>query len=588
MAENYRGFDLNTAGDRAWANRENSFHKAIIDAILDRDSADISVDTTNFDGNLSSADDTIQKAFETLNNLSTGSSAAALPTNTSNFNNLLSAADNTAQKAFDTIDDAFGSPSGIAKLDANGLLDASQYPHEFFNVLSNGVVSGGELSINIDTSKYDISDGEGMIVDNWTDPLNPTFTSVTWSGLTAQVPTYIATHDTSFVAIDSNGDVVNYNTFPDNELRRDVIFLGKLVHRDNVNITIANTQPDHILSPLSQTRDLFGAVNLINIEGNVISANGANLNINKSAGKLFGNGINYAISSKDPHTRTYPAATPATLRYFTQAEGSEEAGTTTVQEGFYDNAGTKTAVPNKNWTSQRIFLFASGKIAVQYGQKLYGSRAEALAGVQNDPFIKNSDIEQNAILIGILLVEESATNLSNLDQARFLTVSKFGESVGASAGTSVSTLQNAYDNSETPEIVLDDTRGALTLNNGVRAASSNVLEIEDENDALTAYIKSDGTSNIIQLSTVTTTTIDYNASIGEVVLADSTSTNVTVTLPANPVAGAKIVVKKIASPNLVIVDTAGTETIDGDTTWTIQYAFSTMQLVSNGTNWYIV
>lgn len=61
------------------------------------------LDTTNFTQNLSSADDTMQKAFETLDKLSLN--ASNMIVNTDNFDGILSSADDTVQKALDTIDD---------------------------------------------------------------------------------------------------------------------------------------------------------------------------------------------------------------------------------------------------------------------------------------------------------------------------------------------------------------------------------------------------------------------------------------------------------------------------------------------------
>jgi hypothetical protein len=58
--------------------------------------SDISTVTTNFNKNLSIADTTVQKALDTLDNLTiTGEdSASAISTYTLNFNNNLSSADN--------------------------------------------------------------------------------------------------------------------------------------------------------------------------------------------------------------------------------------------------------------------------------------------------------------------------------------------------------------------------------------------------------------------------------------------------------------------------------------------------------------
>ena len=48
--------------------------------------------------------------------------------------------------------------------------------------------------------------------------------------------------------------------------------------------------------------------------------------------------------------------------------------------------------------------------------------------------------------------------------------------VGAASGTSVSTLQQAYDNSLSPEILTDATRGALSIKRGSGADTDTVIE----------------------------------------------------------------------------------------------------------------
>jgi hypothetical protein len=65
----------------------------------------VTVSTTNFAGNLSSAENTVQKALDKIDDLVLGGSAANVSLVTSGFNGRLSATENTVQKAFDKIDD---------------------------------------------------------------------------------------------------------------------------------------------------------------------------------------------------------------------------------------------------------------------------------------------------------------------------------------------------------------------------------------------------------------------------------------------------------------------------------------------------
>ncbi len=56
-----------------------------------------------------------------------------------------------------------------------------------------------------------------------------------------------------------------------------------------------------MLSPLSQLRDMFTPINLIN-GGIYASPNGVNLSFNTSAGYLYGLGINFANDTLSPNS----------------------------------------------------------------------------------------------------------------------------------------------------------------------------------------------------------------------------------------------------------------------------------------------
>ena len=68
--------------------------------------ASVSVSTVAFNKNLTTADDTVQKALNTINNFSLfeNISGSTVLLDTTNFNNILSSLEDTSQKAFDTID----------------------------------------------------------------------------------------------------------------------------------------------------------------------------------------------------------------------------------------------------------------------------------------------------------------------------------------------------------------------------------------------------------------------------------------------------------------------------------------------------
>ena len=97
----------------------------------------------------------------------------------------------------------------------------------------------------------------------------------------------------------------------------------------------------------------------------------------------------------------------------------------------------------------------------------------------------------------------------------------------------------------------------------------------------------------INTSSVTDPAVTVNTTLGNysVVLVDATSGAVTITLPAASSNKNKIykIKKTDSSINQVTIQgNAVAQKIDGDTTQIICYQNSAMQLVCNGSNWYII
>lgn len=87
--------------------------------------------------------------------------------------------------------------------------------------------------------------------------------------------------------------------------------------------------------------------------------------------------------------------------------------------------------------------------------------------------------------------------------------------------------------------------------------------------------------------TVSSVTSDYTASAQETVLVDTSSNNVTVTLPS-PSEAAVVTVKVTDATNMTTIATPGSETIDGDSNKTITNQYNALEIASDGTNYYII
>lgn len=90
------------------------------------------------------------------------------------------------------------------------------------------------------------------------------------------------------------------------------------------------------------------------------------------------------------------------------------------------------------------------------------------------------------------------------------------------------------------------------------------------------------------LEVVTAITADYTATVDDgVINADATAATVTVTLPSAATAsGQSITVRRVnGSGSNVVIDGAGSETINGATTKTLSSQYDSAVLTSNGTSW---
>lgn len=340
---------------------------------------------------------------------------------------------------------------------------------------STGIIQGGVLSVGAPNTTFSITDGNGCVVDSTTDPDNPTITSVSWTGLSNLAVTNIATHLISFIFINSSGSVIQQTGAPTNAQRRTLIELGVVVHVDKTIVDTVNNEQQTCIDPVPQLYDLMDGLGFFNVNGNVFTANGANLLLNKSAGTVLKSGSNWNVSTQNPHHESLASLSGLTFQYRFQ-DGSNGATGTAVDPDIYDVGGTSTVVPNNKYTIQRIFSFTSNNVKIQPGQTLYTSLADAKANIQIEAFTTEASIAANGLLRGFLVVRQGTSDLTNTNQVFFLEAGKFGGAAG-SGGLSVTTLQGAYDNSVTPEITVDSTNGALTVQDASSPIGAALFEV---------------------------------------------------------------------------------------------------------------
>lgn len=306
----------------------------------------------------------------------------------------------------------------------SGALTATDANKYLSSGLGSGVASGGVLSVGSPTTTFSISDGKGYLLSG-VDSDVPVMATVSWSGKTNVTATQIAANPISWVSIDANGDIQQRITHPTAAQRRSEVTLGVLVHVDLTAIDAVNNEQVPSAFAVQQVTDLMAGLGFFNVSGNVFSSNGANLNIDKSAGVMFGHGVNYANDYDDPHRLSLAALTAVSFQY-RFLDGTNGVTGTAVDPDIKDVSGTSTAVGTNKFTVQRVYSFTSNNVKIQPGQTEYNSLSDAEDAIPAEGFVTEPSIAANGLLRGFLIVQEGTTDLSIGTGAKFISALRFG------------------------------------------------------------------------------------------------------------------------------------------------------------------
>ena len=385
--------------------------------------------------------------------------------------------------------------------------------------LSTGIYYFAPPGISLTSNTtFNVGSMSGWIVDD----VAGTTTNVHYNGATGLTSSFLASDTETYLLVNSSGSLFQINNFPTPQQRRQNIYLGKIGHPDKSKLNNAFSEPDLDLSPTSQLRDMFTAIRLIN-GGVYPSSIGNTMSFQTSAGTLWGLGIGYTTNVLSPSNISVSGYSPAVFQYRTQLGGTT-SNVGIIDPTKYDNGGviTNISTPLKNQsTNQRIYLLQNGQIRVQYGQTVYTELNSAISAASTEPFVTFSNFTNNAILIGVLSVKATCTNLSDTTQAQFLLASKFGETIGISGGLSTTTLQQAYNNSGDPEIITNSTLDGVTFRRGSASDTDAVFQIQNGSASNTFYVLGNGNTYLSSLHITSLTSsgiqalfVDANGNVG--------------------------------------------------------------------------
>ena len=408
--------------------------------------------------------------------------------------------------------------------------------------LSTGVLTGGVLSTGAGAAEYSISDGTGIIVDE-----TGAITEVSWTGKSNITPTNIATNLLTWVSIDNAGNVVEMTSPCTPAGRRAEICLGVIVHVNLTTVDAVNNEQSVAFNPGATVYDLADALGFINVSGNVFSANGANLNLNKSVGEIFATGSNYPTSATNPHIKELAVLSALTFQY-RYSDGSNGAtGTAITPSVLDDGAGGTVAVTNNRWSVQRIYSFVSNNVKIQLGVEEFTTKDNAIAGIASEAYVTEQSIADNGLLRGWLVIQEGATDLSDTSQAQFIEAGKLGEvgsAGGGGAGNVVAELGIAVSD-ETTALTTGTAKGtfrmpyAMTVTDvraTVTTAPTGANIIVDINDGGTSIMTTNKLS--IDATEKTSTTAATAPGVTDTALADDAEITIDIDQIGSTIAGA--------------------------------------------------
>jgi hypothetical protein len=318
-------------------------------------------------------------------------------------------------------------------------------------VHQTGVLGGGALSVNADTTKFDVAAGNGVILD-YANPNNPVKTEISWDSSAAITVTGIAANGITAVFIDNTGAIVQSTAATAIDYRTK-IFLGLLVHADRVNIDDVINEPALGYDGTSDFRYKTEAIS--HDSGLHYSAYATNLQIERTAGSIYREGLAFQGAPNLPSIQSASVESPSTFPYWYVGASSslaeETAAATVIDPSQYNNAaaGTLVAVPTDKWTIQRIYAAGSDSTFVMYGQEVFDSKDDALAAVGSETFVEPTYLLQTGVYRYALIVQEGATDLSDTAEAEFKEITDTGGLGGGGGGGGTTTFLGLTDSPST-------------------------------------------------------------------------------------------------------------------------------------------
>lgn len=321
--------------------------------------------------------------------------------------------------------------------------------------LSTGLLNGGLLTTTNGTTTFNISAGDGIVVQfnasTTSDPY-PTVRKVAWP-LSSSIPLYYSgSAQITYVGIDINGQVVQRTSPFTGTDYQDYISIGRVLHQTNAVTNGTITSPVVAYGQNTWTGDFQRAFGPLKISGHTLAASGSGttLAITKSAGDSFVEGKNYDSDPDSPNlvlgSIEGAQLTSKIFRIYSNTSGTPTiltnggSGFTDIDPGNYNpgNLGVTSSVGSGKFTIQRVYWFPNSvtkAFFVYYGTTEYATIDVAQSSIPTDFFVEGQNTAGAAILVAYLIVAYNATNLNNTAQARIVQAGLFrNNGIGGGGG----------------------------------------------------------------------------------------------------------------------------------------------------------
>ena len=347
-----------------------------------------------------------------------------------------------------------------------------------------GVLSGGTLTHS--GTEVTISAGTGVIVDSYTDPINPTYTEVSWAEQTLDFGAVTDRNRTNLY-VDAAGVFTALIGPVSTTIWRTTIFVGYAYHNYAGAGEILGTTQVH-LTPKEVGNQLLDFIRATSVFPILVSGTGifqpnADLTFGITEQNWWAPGINQDASPIDPNFKSVDPIDPASI-YYVMSTGAvvvDAPGgtpTTLVDPARYeDPLGTVIPVPGSanRATIQRLYVTLAGNTIMMYGQQYYDNLEEARNALNSDNASHiTPDVLEFATLIAYLVMEKASTDLQ--DGTDVIIINPDGVPIGGGA-TGAHTHDTRYMMWKGPWV-----DGQYYLNDVVRDAEWLMIANKDTTD----------------------------------------------------------------------------------------------------------